>query len=64
MQPGSTIIAEKREKGTFQASTVNLRTNVYGLSMKHMLIYRYDITLLANTSRGRDVFLTKKARGE
>lgn len=58
------IMAEKVSGGVKSVSRIVLDTNVYGIRLPQIPVYRYDIRIVAKTSGGKELELTKQCRDE
>lgn len=57
-------MAEKVSGGVKSVSRIVLDTNVYGIRLPQIPVYRYDIRIVAKTSGGKELELTKQCRDE
>lgn len=58
-------MTSKKPMGTENSNNIKvLKTNVHGLLMKSIQVYRYDLTIYGYTRRDRKVELSKKISSE
>lgn len=55
-------LAEKPGKG-FEGDT-EIETNLYGIDMRPLMVFRYDVSIVGIKGNGREVVFTRKFKDE
>lgn len=61
---GDTIMAAKGERGVVMAGTEILITNVYGIKLPAIPVYRYEVAVYGYTDTGKRCELNRLTREE